>query len=97
MIDINTFLLKMLIYCIPIIGAIFVTITIISKTILKKNGFKVTFLWMALSDIKKMNKLSKEKANLRVIYYSQLIFTIGFLSLFLIAFVVMISDILSVS
>lgn len=91
----NTFLMNMLIYCIPTIGAIFVTVTIISKVILKKNGYKVTFLWMALSDIKKMNKLSKEKADLRVLYYSQLISTIGFLSLFLLAFIVIISEIIS--
>jgi len=29
-------------------------------SILKKNGFKVTFLWMSFSDIKNMNKLSQE-------------------------------------
>jgi len=91
----NTFLINMLIYCIPTIGAIFVTVTIISKTLLKKNGFKVTFLWMALSDINKMNKLSKEKKDLRVLYYSQLISTIGFLSLFLLAFLVIILEIIN--
>ncbi len=91
----NTFLINMLIYCIPTFGAIFVIVTIISKTVLKKNGFQVTFLWMALSDIKKMNKLSMKKTDLRVLYYSQLISTIGFLSLFLLAFIVIISEIIS--
>jgi len=92
----NTFLINILIYCIPTIGAIFVTVTIISKTVLKKNGFKVTFFYgMTISDIKNMNKLSKEKTDLRVLYYSQLISTIAFLSLFLLAFIVIISEIIS--
>lgn len=92
----NTFLINMLIYCIPTIGAIFLIVTILSKIILKKNGFKVTFFYgMTISDIKKMNKLSKKKTGLRVLYYSQLISTIGFLSLFLLAFIVIISEIIS--
>jgi|APSaa5957512622_1039677.scaffolds.fasta_scaffold152331_1 hypothetical protein len=91
----NTLLINVLIYCIPTIGAIFVTVTIISKTVLKKNGFKVTFLWMDLSDIKKMNKLSMKKADIRVLYHSLLISTIGFLSLFLLAFIVIITEIIS--
>ena len=92
----DDFIFNILIYSIPTIGAIFLTVTIISKIILKKNGFKVTFFYgMTLSDIKKMNKLSKEKTDLRVLYYSQLISTIGFLSLFLLAFIVIISEIIS--
>lgn len=88
----NPCLINILIYWLSTIGPIFVVVTIISKSVLRKNKFKVTFLWMALSDITKMNKLSKEKPDLRLLYYSLLISTIGFLSLFLIAFVMIISE-----
>ncbi len=92
----NLFIFNVLTYGILIIGSIFTTVTIISKFVLKKNGFKVTFfLGMTNSDIKNMNKLSKEKTDLRVLYYSMLISTIGFLSLFLLAFIVIISETIS--
>ncbi len=92
----DTFIFNLLIYSTLTIGAIFITITIISKIILKKNGFNVTFLYgMTVSDIKKMNKLSKEKTDLRVLYYSQLISTIAFLSLFVLALIMIITDIIS--
>lgn len=89
------FLINILIYCTPIFGAIFVTVAFISKIVLKKNGFNVTLLWMALSDIKKLNELSKEKTDLRILYYSLIISTIGFLSLFLIAFILIITETLA--
>jgi len=56
----NTLILNILVYCTPAFSSIFVIVTIICKAILKKNGFKVTFLWMSFSDIKNMNKLSQE-------------------------------------
>ena len=91
----NTFLINILIYCIPIFGAMFVTVAIISKTILRNNGVKVTFLSMSIGDIKKMNDLSKEKTDLRILYYSLLISTIAFLSLFALAIFIVISEIIS--
>ena len=90
----NTVIINILIYCISTLGPVFVTIILINKSILRKNGIKVTFLWMTFSDIKNMNKLSKEKSDLRGLYYSLLISTIGFLSLFLLAFIVIISEII---
>jgi hypothetical protein len=76
--------------------AILLIVAINSKIILKKKGYKVAFLWMSFyTDIKNMNKLSKEKSDLRGLYYSLLISTIGFLSLFLLAFIVIISEIIS--
>ncbi len=91
----ESFLPNILIYCIPIIGVVFVPVTLISKTILKKNGFEVTFLSMDFFDLKNLKKLSKDKTDLRVLYYCLLISTIGFLSLFLIAFIVIISEVIS--
>ncbi len=90
----NALILNILIYCTIPISAIFIVVSNINKAILKKNGYKVTFLWMSLSDIKKMNELSKEKTDLRPLYYGLLISTIGFLSLFLLAFILVISDII---
>jgi hypothetical protein len=92
----NTFIINILIYCIPTFSAIFVIVAIISKTILKKNGFKVTFLGMTFfSDIRNLKKISKDKTDLRVLYYSLLISTIAFLSLFVMLFFVVISEIIS--
>ncbi len=92
----NTVILNILIYCMIPFTAILLIVAINNKIILKKNGYKVSFLWMSFyTDIKKMNKLSKEKTDLRVLYYSQLISTIGFLGLFLLAFIVIVSEIIS--
>ncbi len=92
----DNYIFNILIYCIPTIGAVFLTVAIISKIILRKNGYKVTFFYgITLSDIKNMNKLSKVKTDLRVLYYSMLISDVSFLSLFLLVFIVVISDIIS--
>jgi ABC-type spermidine/putrescine transport system permease subunit I len=92
----NVFIVNILIYCIVPFTAILIIVAINSKIILKKNGYKVEYLWMSFyKDIKNMNKLSKEKTDLRVLYYSLLISTIGFLSLLLLAFIVIISEIIS--
>ena len=77
----DNFIFKVLIYNIPIFGAIYAIVSIISKTILKKSGYKVTFLRMAFSDIKNLKKLSKEKTELRFLYFILLLSTICILSL----------------
>ncbi len=93
---IDAFIMNILIYCMTPFTAILIIVAINNKIILKKNGYKVSFLWMSFyTDIKNMNKLSKEKPDLRVLYYSQLISTIAFLSLFAMALIVIISEIIS--
>ena len=92
----NTVILNILIYCMIPFTAILLIVAINNKIILKKNGYKISFLWMSFyTDIKKMNQLSKEKTDLRVLYYSQLISTIAFLCLFVMLFYVIISEIIS--
>ncbi len=92
----NYYIFNILVYSIITIGSIFTTVTIISKIVLKKNGFKVTFfLGMTNEDIKNMNKLSKEKKDIRILYYSMLFSTIAALGLFVIILFVVISEIVS--
>ncbi len=92
----NIYILNILIYCSIPFTAILLIVALISKSILKKNGFNVSFLWMSFyTDIKNMNKLSKEKTDLRVLYYGLLISTIAFHSLFVLALIMIITDIIS--
>ncbi|PIQ34674.1 MAG: hypothetical protein COW63_03385 [Bacteroidetes bacterium CG18_big_fil_WC_8_21_14_2_50_41_14] len=95
MLNINYFILNILIYCLPIFGAIFIIVGLISKSILQENGYKVTYLTMSFSDITNMKKLSTVKADLRVVYYSLLISTVAFLSLFAMSFFIVVSETLS--
>lgn len=84
----KTIIFDVLLYSMLPIGAIYIAISLICKIILKNSGFKVDFIILfSLSDIRKMNKLTKEEKDLRVLYYGLLISTIGFLSLFLLAFI----------
>jgi hypothetical protein len=95
MITFNQILINILIYCTTPFGAIFIAITLISKTILKENGYEVNYLEPGFyTDIKNLKKLSKEKEDLRVLYYSKLFATIAVLSLFLLIFLFIILSVI---
>ncbi len=72
----ETLLNNILLYCSPILWAIFVTITFIGKAILKKHGFEVTFMNVSISDYRNLKKLISENTKLIIIYHSLIISTI---------------------
>jgi predicted RNA-binding protein associated with RNAse of E/G family len=55
----------------------FAIITVIAKSTLEKNGYKVTYMNPSLSDYINLKKLSKEKGNLKSLYLGLQFSTIG--------------------
>ncbi len=93
----NYYIINILIICIPVFATALITVTLLSKAVLKKNGFKVSFIWMSFSDIKNLKKLSSERVDLKVLYTSLLGSIFTFLSLFVLTILVVVLEILDIA
>jgi len=73
----NPILDKVFISLAIMLSVTFAIITVIAKSTLEKNGYKVTYMNPSLSDYVNLKKLSKEKGNHKSLYLGLQYSTIG--------------------
>lgn len=73
----DTFFNNLVLYSTPILWTAFVTITFITKSILKKYGYGVTYMNISPSDYRNLKKLTDENPKLHTVYRGLIISSIG--------------------
>ena len=73
----NPILDKVFISLAIMLSVTFAIMTVIAKSTLEKNGYKVTYMNPSLSDYVNLKKLSKEKGNLKSLYLGLQFSTVG--------------------
>jgi len=74
----NPILDKVFISLAIMLSIAFAIITVIAKSTLEKNGYKVTYMNPSLSDYVNLKQLTKGKENLKLLYNGLRYSTIGF-------------------
>ncbi len=73
----NPILDKVFISLAIMLSITFAIITVIAKSILEKNGYKVTYMNPSLSDYVNLKQLTKGKENLKSLYFGLRFASIG--------------------